>query len=52
MGNLTIGQLLILIVICILLFGDLTQVIKTMKLFFKNHSFFTFLQKKNRKKGS
>ena len=52
MGNLSIGQLLILIVISILMFGDLTKVIKNLTLFVKNNSFFTSLQKKNRKKGS
>lgn len=52
MGNLSIGQLLILVIICILMFGDLTKMIQNIKLFFKNSSFFTFLQKKNRKKGS
>lgn len=52
MGNLSIGQLLILIIICILLFGDLTKVIKHITMFVRNHRFFTFTQKKNRKKGS
>lgn len=52
MGNLSIGQILILIVISILMFGDLTKMIKHITLFVKNHSFFTLLQKKNRKKGS
>jgi hypothetical protein len=52
MGNLSIGQFLILIIICVLMFGDLTKIIKNIKLFFKDSSLFTFLQKKNRKKGS
>lgn len=52
MGNLSIGQLLILIIICILMFGDLTKVTKNITMFIKNHRFFTFIQKKNRKKGS
>ena len=51
MRSTSIGQILILIVICFLLFGDLNNVKKKAKSIFKNLSHY-FDKKKNRKKGT
>ena len=51
MRSTSIGQILILIVICFLLFGDLNNVKKKAKAIFKNVNHY-FDEKKNRKKGT
>jgi len=52
MGNLSIGQLLILIFIGILIFGDLSKIIKNLTLFLKKQNILNIFEKKNRKKRS
>jgi Flp pilus assembly pilin Flp len=51
MRNTSVGQVLILVVICFLLFGDLNNVKKKVKAIFKNVNHY-FDEKKNRKKGT
>ena len=50
MRNISFGQILILILICFLLFGDFVSVKKKLSAFVKNSLDFFF--KKYRKKGS
>jgi Sec-independent protein translocase protein TatA len=43
MGNLSIGQMLIVVLVCVLIFGDVSGIVKSIKR--------KFLKKKDRKKG-
>lgn len=54
MRNVSIGQIIILLVICFLLFGDLSRLKKKLKVIFKSvFNFFDFNYKNtDRKKGS
>ena len=49
MGNLSLLQIIIIIMLFALIFGDLPKIVSTMKKFTKN---FNKTEKKNRKKGS
>ena len=53
MGHISIGQILIIILIGILIFGDLPKILKIIKLNYKkyNTSKNNILKKKHKKKG-
>ena len=48
MGTISLGQIVIVSLLLILIFGDVSQILKKFKLWFQSFK----LQKKNRKKGS
>lgn len=51
MGNFSLGQLIILILLSMLAFGDFSKLAKSVKHFLSKHQFI-ITEKKNRKKGS
>jgi Sec-independent protein translocase protein TatA len=51
MGNFSLGQLIILILLILLAFGDFSKLTKSLKHFLNKHQFIN-TEKKNRKKGS
>lgn len=52
MRNISFGQILVLLLICFLLFGDFVSVKKKLSVFVKNSLDFFFKKHRNRKKGS
>lgn len=50
MGRFSISQLIIFILFCLLVFGDIPKMISNLKQFLKKHKFIS-IKKKNRKKG-
>lgn len=52
MNNISFGQLLILLIIGFLFFGDLTTLTKNITNFIKRYELNKLLKKKNRKKGT
>lgn len=50
MRNISFGQIIVLIIICIFLFGDFSKIKSYLKVINKNYN--TFINKKHRKKGS
>ena len=48
----SIGQVIVLSILCLLIFSDFNKIIKNFKLLVKNQSFIKLKRKKNRKKGT
>lgn len=51
MNNISFGQLIILLILGFLFFGDITNLTKNITNFIKRHELTKLLKKKNRKKG-
>jgi hypothetical protein len=52
MRNISFGQIIIALLLCFLLFGDLSSLKKYLKVFIEKYNLFSNENKKNRKKGS
>ena len=52
MGNLSFSQLLVIIILWILIFGDVSKIRKRVIRVLKKYKIYEFSKKKDRKKGS
>lgn len=51
MGRFSVSQLIIFILFCLLVFGDIPKMVSNLKVFLKKRKFIS-IKKKNRKKGT